>query len=663
MRRTLPSLVTAVAISIAAAGCASEVPPESTWSLEADPDTVVLEFQGDVDVTTGEMHLRFLDPVDQAAFEGVGGSRAALTEVTVISDGMPGSGPVDTAELVTTASGVRANGSVECGTVPGGSANCFYGDVDLRHFYATRHLSNAYAQIVTVTAGYEGYGGATATTLGLDASKGLYRYGTLEPATGSFTYSYGTRRWRFRLPVVQNFSFTGKVFATLQTPSAINAPFIASLDEQGRKGAGDSRVGCVTDDGRYTVFSTALPLISTDTNGRSDIYRRDTLTGNLVLVSLRNTGALTTLGDATTPCMSADANIVVFASTASDMIATTDTNAASDIFARNISAATTTGASTTTSGTTPLFCGAAVPSGVGAFRPSISADGRYVAFDSTCGRLCGQTTATPSAANIAAGCMGGRPQVYRKDRTLGTTTGVSIVQGSTNYGGAGLNDATRRISLRPSISNDGNRIVFDSTAGGTGTLVVGDTTVRDVFLRVITPASTTRISVDSIEANSPRISAGGTTIVFASSGAQGLVDGSTGSDIFRFVITGAITGGLSTPGTLSIISVNGAGAQVAGAISSAPWVSSDGCRTVFRSSGALAGGGGTNGIFLRNACTSTTALVSRNGEGVAAGASSDFPMISPNGAWSMYETTSTFLSIDGATVFDTANTDVYFVRN
>jgi len=259
--------------------------------------------------------------------------------------------------------------------------------------------------------------------------------------------------------------------------------------------------------------------------------------------------------------------------------------------------------------------------------------------------------------------MSGRPQVYRKDRTVGTTTGVSIVSGSTNYGGAGLNDATKRISLRASISNDGNRIVFDSNAGGTGTLVAGDTTVRDIFLRVITPATTTRISVDSIEANTPRISGGGTTIVFSSTGSQGLADASTGSDIFRFAITGAVTGGLSTPGTLSIVSVNAAGAQVAAANSTSAWLSSDGCKTVFRSNGALSGGGGSYSIFLRNSCTPSTTLVSRSGEGAAAGGVTDFPMISRNGLWTTFETTSTLLSVDGTTPFDSTNADVYFVRN
>lgn len=667
MRRSTATLASAVAITFALAGCAGEPAPESTWSLEAAPDTVVLEFEGRADPATGVMDIRFTNPIDQAALDEVGGSRAAITEQTIVRDGVAGSGPVDTVETVTTASGTYVAGSAQCGTIPGGAPNCFIGDVDLRHFYTLRHLSNVYAQITVITAGYEGYGGATATTLGLDATKGLWRYGTLEPNTGSYTYFYGTRRWRFRMPTNTAFTFTGKVFATLQTPSAVNAPFIASLDEQGRKGAGDARVGCVTDDGRYTVLSTSLPLVATDTNARSDIYRYDTLTGAVVLVSLRSTGAVTATGDATTPCLSANGNVVVFASTATDMTATADTNAASDVFARDVTAGVTTLVSSNTSGSYTPWCSltTGVPaSGVGAFRPSISADGRYVAFDSTCARHCGQTTAVPTAGNIAAGCVNGRPQVYRKDRTTGTTTGVSILNGSTVYGGAGLADGTKRISLRPSISNDGNRIVFDSNAGATNGLVAGDTTVRDVFLRVLSPATTTRISRDTVEANAARISADGTTIVFASTGAQGLVDGSTGSDVFRFVISGAITGGLSTPGTLSIISVDTAGSQVAAAVSSAPWVSSNGCKTVFRSNGTLVAGAGTSyNIYLRDACASTTALISHNGEGGPASALNDAPMISRSGLWSTFETSSSTLTMDGPYAFDSSSIDVYYVRN
>jgi hypothetical protein len=55
--------------------------------------------------------------------------------------------------------------------------------------------------------------------------------------------------------------------------------------------------------------------------------------------------------------------------------------------------------------------------------------------------------------------------------------------------------------------------------------------------------------------------------------------------------------------------------------------------------------------------------VSRSGEGVAANGSSDFPMVSGNGAFTTYETTASNLSTDGATGFDGSNIDVYFVRN
>jgi len=668
MRRTTSIIATVAALSCAALGCASESDIEIIENLAEDPNTVAFDFEGTVDVTAGTMTLRFLDSVPGSVpADEVGSTRDPLTEVTVVGDGVAGSGPVDTAELVTVASGSRATGSTECGTVPGGIANCFFGDVDLRHFFATRHLSNAYVQITAITAGYEGYGGVTSTTLGLDATRGLWRYGTLEPNAAGFTNFVSQRRWRFRQPTAANFTFTGRVFATLQTPGAVNAPFLASVDEQGRKATADSRAGCITNDGRFTVFSTTAALVASDTNGLSDIYRYDVTNGNLVLVSLRSTGAVTTTGSASTPCLSNDGNIIVFASTATDMVAS-DTNGVSDIFARNVTAGTTTAVSTTTSGTIPQFCTSTLGtplSGAGSFRPSISSDGRFVAFDSTCARLCGQTTATPSAANTAAGCQNGRPHVYRKDRNTGTTTIVSVVNGSTTlFAGAGapITSINRDNQLRASISDDGNRVVFDSNALNLVPGITTETRNRDVYLRVISANTTTRLTNDCNLSSRAAISGNGTAIAFVSDCAQSGADTNTGSDVYRFVPTGAITG-VTTAGTLSILSVNTAGAQTAGSSASVPRISTDGCRTVFRSNGGFDGAAGINSIFQRDACTSTTRLVSRSGEGVAANGSSDSPMISGNGAFTTFETSATNLSTDGATAFDGANIDVYFVRN
>ncbi len=190
-----------------------------------------------------------------------------------------------------------------------------------------------------------------------------------------------------------------------------------------------------------------------------------------------------------------------------------------------------------------------------------------------------------------------------------------------------------------------------------------------MFLRVVSASTTTRITTNCLEPLSPSISGDGTTVVFHSTCSQGIADTNASTDVFQFVPSGAIVGGLSTPGTMSILSVNSAGAQTGGSLSTVARVSSNGCRTVFRSNGAFDGTTVGEASYMRDRCTGTTRLMSRNGEGASAvGITSVTPLspvvsISRNGEWTTFETTSSVLSIDGTTAFDTGNTDVYFVRN
>src|SRR5439155_853313 len=109
------------------------------------------------------------------------------------------------------------------------------------------------------------------------------------------------------------------------------------------------------------------------------------------------------------------------------------------------------------------------------FGPSISADGRYVAFDSV-------------ASNLVNGDTNGCKDVFVRDRQSGTTERVSVdslgVQG--NYH-----------SQSPSISADGRYVAFTSIASN---LVSGDTNgLYDVFMRDRQNGTTERLSVDSRE--------------------------------------------------------------------------------------------------------------------------------------------------------------------
>ncbi len=107
------------------------------------------------------------------------------------------------------------------------------------------------------------------------------------------------------------------------------------------------------------------------------------------------------------------------------------------------------------------------------FLPSISADGRYVAFYS-------------EADNLVEGDTNGAGDIFVRDLQLGTTTRVNI-------GPAG--GQANGFSAEPSISADGRYVAFSSIASN---LVSGDTNgSSDVFVRDLQLGTTTRVSVDS----------------------------------------------------------------------------------------------------------------------------------------------------------------------
>src|SRR6185295_7492640 len=183
-----------------------------------------------------------------------------------------------------------------------------------------------------------------------------------------------------------------------------------------------------------------------------------------------------------------------------------DTNGASDIFVRDLVGGTTERVS--------------IPNGSGqadaaSYAPSISADGRFVVFES-------------EATNLVGGDTNNLRDIFVRDRQLGVTERVDVPTGG------GEADAT---SYTPSISADGRFVSFGSLATD---LVGGDTNgTGDVFLRDRQIGTTARVSVDSAGAqgnfvsDDPVISADGRYVAFRSY-ATNLVPGDTNgfTDVF-----------------------------------------------------------------------------------------------------------------------------------
>jgi len=293
-----------------------------------------------------------------------------------------------------------------------------------------------------------------------------------------------------------------------------------SVNATGVQGDGDSAISSISADGRYVAFSSsATNLVAGDTNTVFDVFVHDRLTRNTSRVSVSTGGAEGNSGSGG-PSISADGRYVAFASTASNLVLS-DYNTEVDIFVRDRLKGTTTLVSQSSSGTT---------GNRGSYSPSISADGRYIVFDSP-------------AYTLIDGHVGEYWDVFVRDQVLGTTMLVSV-----NSSGIQGNNASSTHSLSP----DGRYIAFGSDATN---LVNGDTNwMNDIFIRDMQTGAITRVSVSTpgMEADGDSdfnaISAGGTCIAFRSFATNLVDDDSNGVwDIFVHEHTGDPTITLTNP--------------------------------------------------------------------------------------------------------------------
>jgi hypothetical protein len=166
----------------------------------------------------------------------------------------------------------------------------------------------------------------------------------------------------------------------------------------------------ISADQRYVAYASASADPSANAgSGLRKIYVRDTCTGapsgcapQTALVSVAWHGGEPN-GDSHSPSISADGRYVAFVSDATDIIES-DSNGVSDIFVRDTCAAATQGC---TPATLRVSLG---PGGIEANgssgAPSISADGRYVAFDSEAHNLVNDGSSAPTGAFVYDTCHG-----------------------------------------------------------------------------------------------------------------------------------------------------------------------------------------------------------------------------------------------------------------
>jgi hypothetical protein len=181
-----------------AVGCSGSKPAPSLVG-RAPAAGVLATFAGVADPARGTLTVEVLPA----------GGGSALTAWEPDQDGAPGSGGLDTFELVTVPQaqypGVEPGGC-------GGGVDAYRGDVTIRSFFRNQTLENVHAEITEVTGGFEGCANAPSQP-GASAAYGLWAYPAVAPGEAA------TATWRFRFQTSQRFTFRGRIMADLGAPA------------------------------------------------------------------------------------------------------------------------------------------------------------------------------------------------------------------------------------------------------------------------------------------------------------------------------------------------------------------------------------------------------------------------------------------------------------
>ncbi len=244
-----------------------------------------------------------------------------------------------------------------------------------------------------------------------------------------------------------------------------------SVDSAGSQGIGGGSFGkSISEDGRFVTFESSSTFPSGGISS-TDVYLRDRQLGSTVLVTVDSDEEPQVGGSALNSVVADGGRLVAFSSSSSSLVPN-DLNFVSDVFVRDLLLGTTERISNAYDAPANAAAGASV---LVDFTP----DGRFVVFHS-------------SASDVAPGDtnIGGVPgtfgiDIFVHDRTLGQTDLVSVASD-----GSGANGD----SSLATITADGRYVVFDSAASN---LVSDDMNFRsDIFLHDRVAGTTERLSLD-----------------------------------------------------------------------------------------------------------------------------------------------------------------------
>ncbi len=230
-------------------------------------------------------------------------------------------------------------------------------------------------------------------------------------------------------------------------------PGLVSKSSLGIAGSGISNAASINADGRFIAFvSAATNLVPGVLNG-PQIYLHDRLSGQTTLVSKDGSGNPASAGSTNaSPTISADGRFVAFVSNATNLVG----NFGQQIYLHDTQPVP--------NGLTTLVSknGSGNPASAGSTNasPTISADGRFVAFAS-------------NATNLVATVSG--QQVYRYDTQI-PPNGQNVV---VSLDSAGL-PGTAGNSIAPSITSNGGFVAFSSSAP-----LIPPAAATDVYVRAV----------------------------------------------------------------------------------------------------------------------------------------------------------------------------------
>lgn len=383
----------------------------------------------------------------------------------------------------------------------------------------------------------------------------------------------------------------------------------------------------VSENGRFVVWaSTSNTLTPNDNNGIRDVFLKDRTTGVIEnLTDVVVVGAFPQFAprDCFEPVVSDDGRYVAFSSVGGWVTYTLPASANPhryiyrydrqlDVFER------------------AYADGGVQPNGPMS-NPSISADGRYIAY-------------AASASNLVPPNGSGQQQIYVHDMQTGLSRIVSRQQSP-----AALNTPVNGACLNPRISPDGGFISFESyatniaaaTAAVSKPQVYVGTNAGDYAVVVARDSSGTLTADASYYAD---VSAGGRYVVFHSYDANLVAPPAASTPILlrRDLVAGTTELVTDEPGQLFFaVFPNGF----------APTISSDGRSIAFLGrDNSLSGGVPLNfvaNVFVRDMLGGIT-LVSRHLDGTPSNLDCDPPRLSGDGQWVLWSTAGSTL-VDGDT--------------